>query len=270
MMGGTIGLESEPGRGWRFTVEVPVELAHESEVSGAQASHQQLSILEPGQPEYRVLIVDDNPENSMVLERLLSRAGFQVKVARNGALGDEQFRQWRPHFIWMDLRMPEMNWMEATRRIRGLAGGQKVKIAAMSASAFKSERDAVMASGIDDFISKPYRWNEVFECMARHLGVRYRHEQAVETGSGEQAGLVRPAALAALPSQLRRDLADTVILLDRQQISSVIDRVREQDEALASALSRLADRSAYTLILNAIEKSERQGEHESSLGARPG
>ena len=70
--------------------------------------------LEPGQPEYRILMVEDEPENWMVLERLLENAGFQVRVAENGETGVETFREWRPQFIWMDLRMPVMDGIEAT------------------------------------------------------------------------------------------------------------------------------------------------------------
>ena len=147
-----------------------------------QGRYEQRSVLEPGQPECRVLVVDDNPENAMVLEQMLGQAGFQVRVAQNGALGVEQFQQWRPHFIWMDVRMPVMNGMEATRRIRELDGGREVKIAAMTASAFKSERNAVMAAGMDDFIGKPYRWNEVFECMAPTPWGAVRSE----TGGGDR------------------------------------------------------------------------------------
>ncbi len=255
LMGGTIALESEVGRGSRFVVEVPAELAQQSEVPDAAGEGEQRYVLEPGQPEHRVLIVEDNPENAMVLEEMLRQAGFQVRVASNGALGVEQFQQWRPHFIWMDVRMPEMGGMEATRRIRELDGGGDVKIAAMTASAFQSERDVVMAAGMDDFIGKPFRRKEVFDCMAHHLSVRYVQNQPVPAGPPGDAGTLRPAALAALPPQLLQDLKDAVVSLDHQRIASVIDRVREQDAALAAVLTSFGERFAYTAMLRAVRNS---------------
>ena len=108
LMGGNIAVESTPGRGSCFRVEIPVERTEEFEAKPAAARERILG-LEAGQPEYRILVVEDEPENWMVLERLLRDAGFQVRVAENGEQGVESFREWRPHFIWMDLRMPVMD-----------------------------------------------------------------------------------------------------------------------------------------------------------------
>jgi signal transduction histidine kinase/CheY-like chemotaxis protein len=266
MMGGTIGLESVPGQGSLFRVEIPAEAAEESEVPVKEERRESCPVLEEGQPEWRVLVVDDNVENTTVLEQTLRRAGFQVRVAQNGALGVEQFQRWRPHFIWMDVRMPVMDGMEATRRIRKLEGGRDVRIAAVTASAFKTERSAVMAAGMDDFIGKPYRWNEVFECMGRHLGVRYLQKPVPAEGTAGKAGLLRPAALAKLPGQIRRELMDAVLSLDARQVGLVIGRVREFDEPLASTLSWFVDRLNYTAILNAIEASEQDSELKRPSG----
>ena len=79
--------------------------------------------LEPGQPEYRVLIVEDQEENWLLLQGLLENAGFQVQVAEDGADGIDKFLTWEPHFIWMDWRLPDMDGLDVTRRIRALYGG---------------------------------------------------------------------------------------------------------------------------------------------------
>lgn len=70
-----------------------------------------------------------------------------------------------------------MDGLEATRLIRALDGGKDVKIVAVTASAFAEQRKEVLAAGVDDFVRKHYRSTEIFDCLAKHLGVRYVHEQ---------------------------------------------------------------------------------------------
>ncbi len=187
MMGGMLQVESEVGRGSRFVVDLPLELATESEAFGEELAPGHPFILESGQPEWRVLIVENDPEIAPALRKMLTRAGFQVRVAENGALGVEAFQQWRPHFIWMDLGLPQLSGMEATRRIRRFAGGMEIKIAALTASAFASERDEVMRAGFDDCIFKPFRQTEIFLCMERHLGVHYASSEEAGNESHRQA-----------------------------------------------------------------------------------
>jgi signal transduction histidine kinase/DNA-binding response OmpR family regulator/streptogramin lyase len=252
LMGGAIDVQSEPGRGSVFAIEIPVEPALESDVGEVPSDVSQNFSLEPGQPECRVLVVEDNPENASLMEHKLRHAGFLASVAQNGALGVEKFLEWRPHFIWMDIRMPVMDGMEATSRIRALEGGQNVKIAAMTASASKAEKDHVIASGMDDFIVKPYRWREVFQCMERHMGVRY-FQQAPAVVQPNRMEPLKPAAFAALPKELVSELTSAVISLDQQQIRPIVAKIAELDSALASALTRCEERLDFTTILNALE-----------------
>jgi CheY-like chemotaxis protein len=173
LMGGKISLESALERGSRFTIELPCEVVPESEALCASSSTERSFVLEQGQPEWRVLIVEDDPENAMILAETLHRAGFLVRAARNGAEGIELFQEWRPQFIWMDLQMPGVSGTEATRQIRKLQGGEAVKIVALTAATFSSEREETLAAGMDDLMRKPYRPDQIFDCMARQLGVRY-------------------------------------------------------------------------------------------------
>jgi CheY-like chemotaxis protein len=179
-----------------------------------------------------VLIVEDNADNARVLEQMVGRAGFQVRWAADGALALDLFRQWRPHFIWMDLRMPDMSGAEATQRIRAMEGGREVKIAAITASALASDREQLMTAGMDDFILKPYHGAEIFECMARHLLVRYRYIEAPAGTGTDRPGSVRSESLASLPVPLRHELAAAVESLNRDRILSVLDRVAELDGTL--------------------------------------
>lgn len=254
LMGGTIRVESTPGKGSWFRVEIPVDTTQEFEAKPVGGRKRILG-LEDDQPEYRILVVEDEQENWMVLDRLLREAGFQVRVAENGEQGIVSFREWRPQFIWMDLHMPEMDGIEATRRIRELEGGRDVTIAALTASGFVGHQRDVLAAGLDEYVAKPFRPEEIFECMERHLGVRYRRDEGAPPSGWEPTAELSNAAIAALPAALRAELRNAVVTLNGERISRTIGQVAEFDPMLAAALARCAKTFQYTVILNAVEGS---------------
>jgi CheY-like chemotaxis protein len=257
MMGGTIRVQSTPGEGSLFRVELPVELVEESEVVVTGRDDPERVVgLAPGQPAYRILIVEDRRTNWLLLKRLLEDAGFLVRVAEDGDQAMDSFRIWQPALIWMDLRLHTMGGLEAAEQIRAMEGGHEVRIVALTASAFVQEREEVLAAGFDDFIRKPYRREEIFECMARQLGVRYLYETAQQSSPAQP--MVAPAleALALVPHQLRTELAAAVVRLDPGPIAELICRVREHDARLGEVLATAAKRFAYTEILDAIQGSD--------------
>jgi signal transduction histidine kinase/ligand-binding sensor domain-containing protein/CheY-like chemotaxis protein len=249
LLGGSIRVGSVPGQGSRFQVTLPVLQSHQAEASIPVSESEY--VLEAGQPEYRILIVDDDADNRELLQRILTKARFHVKACANGAEAVEAFRSWRPHFIWTDLRMPGMDGVEVMRRIRAIEGGRDVKIAALSASTDASGGAHVLTAGMDDFVRKPFRANEIFECLARYLGVKYCRSGDGPT-PGPAVAALRSEALQALPGELRAELTNAIVTLDITRVMAVIARVSERDAALGSALAFYAERSALTKIYNVL------------------
>ena len=252
LMGGRICVESTPGTGSIFRVETPVERIEESEVEAVEIKRKQVVGLAPGQPECRLLIVEDQMENWLLLQRMLEAVGLTVRVARNGLEGVEMFQAWRPHLILMDIRMPVMDGLEATQRIRGLDGGREVKIVALTASVFQEERDNVMAAGMDDFIRKPYRPEEIFACLTRHLGLRFVDAEAAAASAATPMAALGAEALAGLPDELRGELTTALVSLEATRIAALIRRVAELNPALGDALADHADHLNYTAMLRAL------------------
>ena len=129
--------------------------------------------LEPGQPSYRILIVEDRLENRRLLVKLLEPIGFEVREAVNGQEGVEIWEAWDPHLVWMDMRMPVMDGYEATKRIKSTTKGQATVVVALTASVFEEQRTVVLSAGCDDFVRKPFRDKDIFDVLHRHLGVRF-------------------------------------------------------------------------------------------------
>ena len=252
LMGGVINVESTLGKGSTFRAELPVDIAGTEELPRTEVvARGEVVGLAPGQPAYRVLIVEDQHENQLLLNWLMSDIGIEARLAENGEQCVKMFEEWHPDLIWMDRRMPVMDGEEATRRVRRLPGGDRVKIVAVTASAFLEEQQEMLEAGMDDFVRKPYRPHEIYDCLARQLGVRYQYEDVPEV---EEAAVdLTPAMLAVLPEALRTDLRKALESLETEAINAVIRQVGIYDPKLEKALARLALEFDYQSILNALD-----------------
>jgi PAS domain S-box-containing protein len=251
LMGGHIELESTLGKGSLFRIDLPLKQADETDVTRlGDVEKGEVAGLAPGQPEYRILVVEDQLENRLLLTKLMESVGFQVKSAENGQQGVELFQSWRPHLIWMDHRMPVMDGDEATRTIRSLPGGKDVKIVAVTASAFSEQRSELLKAGMDDFLRKPYRFNEIFECASKQLGVQYTYRGA--TAPMDEASALTPEMLSILPESLRQELIQALESLDSDRIEPLIQQVAMYDANFQKALTHLANNFDYPTILKAL------------------
>ncbi|MBI4694129.1 MAG: PAS domain-containing protein [Gammaproteobacteria bacterium] len=249
LLGGELTAESTEQQGSTFRLAVPVEAIELA--STAAVLRGTVAGLAPGQDEVRVLVVDDDEDSRRLLEALLSRVGMSVRTACDGAAAVDVFTRWRPGFIWMDMRMPVVDGYEATRRIRALPEGGSVRIAALTASAFKEDQEAIRAVGCDDVLAKPLDEAQLFATMERLLGVRYRYEEP------PQSAPEREPDLGALSEEQRAELAHAADLLDMEQTERVIGRIAATDVALAERLTALARAYRYDRIVALCESARR-------------
>jgi CheY-like chemotaxis protein len=207
--------------------------------------------LAPGEPQYRILIVEDQRDNQALLAHLMVGVGLQTKIAENGKQGVELFQSWHPHLIFMDRRMPVMDGEEATRRIRELPGGREVKIIAVTASAFKEQRKKMLEAGLDDFVSKPFRAGEIYDCLTNQLGIRFLCEGVTEP---QKLLTLTPEMLSALPEAMCNKLQEALESLESERIDQVIQQVAAHDQKLLKTLLQYTDNFDYQTILEALRK----------------
>ncbi len=254
MMGGDMTVRSEVGRGAVFSFSIAAVVADAADAPETGPARRVVG-LAPDQAECRILVVDDRMTNRHLMEKLLSPIGFAVKTAENGAEALEIWESWDPHLIWMDMRMPVMDGYEATKRIKATAKGQATAVIALTASAFDEQRAVVLSAGCDDFVRKPFRESEIFDAMEKHLGLRYLLDEETAPAEPEPAAAPTPEAMAALPPDLRQDLADAVARVNMDRIAGALDAVRAHDPRLADALGRLVDDFEYATIMELIRSA---------------
>lgn len=260
MMGGRISVKSTLGKGSLFRVDVPVTLAETPVVAEGRSIGRVPLGLASGQPARRILVVEDNDENRLLLSSLLRDKGFEVREAENGEQAITLFQQWRPHLIWMDMRMPVLDGYAATRRIRGLSGGEVVKIVAITASAFKEERSKILAAGCDDVVYKPFLDQEILDTMARLLDVDYRYQDSPPFAEQTPATKLSGEMLAELPPELRQDLSEAALVLDMEAIANLIRRIGALAPETAQQLQALVQEFQLDRIRELLDEARPQSE----------
>jgi signal transduction histidine kinase/DNA-binding response OmpR family regulator len=256
LMGGQIDVASEPGKGSVFHFEIPVAVLPTVETPAELGRGRIIGLLE-GQPRFRLLVAEDQRENRLLLRKLFEPLGFDLREAVNGREAVALFEEWHPDLIWMDIRMPVMDGLEAARRIKATEAGRRTKIIALTAHALEEERKPILEAGCDDLVRKPYREQELFEVMARHLDLKYVYEkEGGQTSPVGSKAVIRPEQWAALPLELLTQLHQAAVELDTTRTLALIERVTELDASIGSLLNDLARRLDYPHLLRLLESEK--------------
>lgn len=168
-LGGKISAESTEGEGSTFTVVLPVQKAKDRALPRSVSPRPELDLAGT-----RVLVVDDNRVNQLVAQKMLENLGCEVRAAHDGLVAVELEREWRPDIVLMDVRMPGMDGLEATRHIREAAqeaGRVAVSIIGLSANALQEHRRAGLEAGMDGYLTKPLKREALVVELRRHLSM---------------------------------------------------------------------------------------------------
>ncbi|MEL6553155.1 MAG: PAS domain S-box protein [Cyanobacteria bacterium J06621_11] len=278
LLGGDLSVHSVIGEGSTFEFSIAVKAIDRSTVpADPQTDPKDIVGLAPGQPSHRLLVVDDVALNRKLLAHLLKGVGFEVQEAVNGEDAIAQWQAWRPHLIWMDIRMPVMSGEEAALRIKSLDRDRTTRIVALTANAFDDDRTAALTSGCDDFVSKPIRPNIIFDKVAQHLGVQYQYAIAPhkpadaarsDNARSDNAVSVRTSRPVVQPlsaellsdteSAWRYELTQAVLDLDDEHILELAAQLPATHQTLQNAIVRQVETLGYKKLLQTLQEADTQ------------
>ncbi len=274
-------ITNKGGPGITFTFDIQVEVENVTTATSTQDAQAlglenfgRVIALEPEQPIYRILVVDDNLQNRQLLLELLTPLGFDLRQAENGQQAVEIWQDWQPHLIWMDMRMPIMNGYEASSQIKNKLKAQnpvpqntqpntaphtaeidlQTTIIALTASSFNEEKSAIMQAGCDDFLRKPFLEADIFRLMNHYLGVRYIYEKPIIASyvAIDTTVILTPANIALLPTDLRTRLAEAVDYGNISTMETILQEIQTHHPDLSLALKHHLDNFEYDEVLELL------------------
>lgn len=238
MMGGGISVESSPGKGSSFRFNVRVRKLIDEGGSGDRSTDESgeirsLPLLEGGGHRSFILVAEDNPVNQEVCREILEHLGCRVAIVSNGREAFEAVSRNRYDLVFMDFQMPEMDGVEATRRIRARERetGGHTRIVALTARAMEGDREQCLLEGMDDYLSKPFTMESMRAILERWLQA-VPGEKAEQGEGGDEAAPRAPSSRSPelspeRASHIDKNTLDAIRTLDNQGKGHVLRKVTE-------------------------------------------
>lgn len=255
LMDANVNVESQKGKGTLFSFTIPVKIINAQDIQTKEL-HKKVIGIKKGSKKFKILIVEDQKENLLLLNNLLSGVGFDVYEARDGKAGLEKFIEVQPDFIWMDMRMPVMDGYESTSKIREL--DKNVIIVALTASAFSDQRPAITKAGCNDLVHKPYRHDEIFDTMKNYLDIEFIH-QDVQNNKVQKPLILNNTLYSKIPKNFVESLKSALISLEPDSIVEQITLIQKICPEAAEVMLPLAQNYEFDILLKFLDKKGNNG-----------
>lgn len=259
LMGGDITVSSRVGIGSIFTFSVKIERGQNNQTE--KRSVQKVLGIENSETQYRILVVDDKKDNLMVAATLLQLVGFETLEAVNGEDAIEKFKSWHPHLILMDMRMPVMDGYEAIRIIKSTEAGLATPIVALTASTFEDELKKINELGIQGYVRKPFRENELFDTIGNILNIKYLYNEELTTSklTFHADNHFLADELVKISNSLLLKMQNALAIADIDLLIDLIKSIAAGQPELAGYLTELAENYDYDQLKLILHGKENKG-----------
>jgi len=249
LMGGELSVKSRLGEGATFQFAILVQVADEAQAVGVD----EIETLAPQQRGRRILIADDNADGCALLESLLKPLGFEIAIVGDGAQALAMVDVWQPDLIFMDWRMPMLDGLSATRRIRARKDAPQPRIVMLTASAFAEEREEALQAGADEFMRKPVEQDQLYAVLEQQLGVQFvRRQHGLRPQPQEP--LVR-ADLLQLDPQLRGELKTALQELNLARVALLLEPLPPQLAEVVARIERMVQLHQYPQLCALLDEA---------------
>lgn len=252
LLKGNMFVSSEWGMGSTFGFTLPVAISEAQPITTHIKIEQQILSLAPEEIPWRILVIDDEATNREIVLDFLSPLGFQLKEAPSAADGLALIKAWSPQLVLLDLSMPVMNGLELTHLLRQQSQFKELKIIILTANAFEEDRIAALEAGANDFLSKPFQANRLFEILANHLGLKYIYAKASEPACLEGEALFH---LQELPQALLQSMQQATLEGDLDLLLELTAQLTDYNPLLFDVLQKAAGDYDYQKIADTLEIS---------------
>jgi PAS domain S-box-containing protein len=252
IMGGEITVDSEPGKGSTFVIDLPYQTTTDESVQTVQQERKIITGYRSDR-KLRVLIVDDIFENRAVLLALLEPVGFECQEAEDGKHALEIVETFQPDLIFMDIVMPVMDGKTCMKALRETTTFKNTPIIAITASGLYSEISEMLAAGFTEYIRKPFKEDELFEAIKKHLPLEFVHQDIEKSPADSVESVDYPALVSGimqLPETLRDDLIRHIETMNLQEVQQLLTHAVIPDlvrQPLEHALAHSSYRFFITL-----------------------
>jgi signal transduction histidine kinase/DNA-binding response OmpR family regulator len=264
LMGGDITVDSKLGEGSRFDFNLNISIA-DKEID--KSKENEYSRVISNKKNLKVLIVEDIEHNRKLLIKLIEKTKLMIKVAENGLEAIEYFKEWSPDLIFMDIRMPIMDGIEALENIRELPGGNTVKIVALTASGLSDDLEELSSYKFDGFMYKPYKEREIFNMLNYHLDAEITYENIEKITQVEHLDNTQTIEISnnelykALSEENLRELLLAAIEGDINRLRQIVDLINPEHRPISEKLNQLIDEFQFDAIISILSPLTKNVSH---------